>query len=129
MDNLSQFKELQTTFDEILKLAVKNPAVRAELCRILNLSDEILRGDDISELDALLAGYNDENLDRGTTSEELWIVFELGKENKTHLSAIIDQMTLLLHQEGIFVVNAWTKNGGKVGQQKVSVSGMLLKQK
>ena len=128
MKNLSQFQELQTKFDEILKLAVKNPAVRAELCRILNLSDEILRGDDISELDALLAGYNDENLDRGTTSEELWIVFKLGKKKKTHLSAIINELPLLLHQEGLLVVAAWSKNGGKVSKVKASVSGILIRQ-
>ena len=128
MTNLSQFQELQTTFDEILKLAFKNPVVRAKLCRLLNLSDEILLEDEISELDALLAGYNDEKLDRGTTSEELWIVFELGKKNKTHLSAIINQLPLLLHQEGILVVAAWSKNGGKVSKVKASVSGILIKQ-
>ena len=40
MSKLSQFQELQTKFKEILMLAVKNPAVRDELCRLLNLSEK-----------------------------------------------------------------------------------------
>ena len=115
-------KEQQAMYDQVFSAAYRNQAVQAKIGELLELSSEVAMGSEYSELEVFFAAVQGEFIDQGTLSEELRIIYQLG--HSPIVNEIIDKLPVLLHQEEIYVVSSWTKNGGNAG----TVSGLMIKQ-